>query len=156
MKHWVLIVSLVIGWTAFAAVVPTLPSQELKLVRGWNLVTLERPIEADSVAKLLKLCPFRLDPATQALVRCKTAADFQPGSGIWLFSQKEQYLVLVSDATQTTWNTPSLVPGWNLIGFLETSSWKDSATAIYQWIDGSFQEVDKAKLTVGTAYFVKK
>ena len=60
------------------------------------------------------------------------------------------------DVKQTTWSTPAIAPGWNLIGFLESSSWQGTVTAVYQWINGSFQEVDKNKLTVGTAYCVQK
>ncbi|MBR0458991.1 MAG: hypothetical protein IJJ26_07125 [Victivallales bacterium] len=154
MRKSLLLLCLVACLSAFAAVEPVQP-QTLSLQRGWNLVTLEGPIIVESVQPLLKLKPFRLDTASQTLVRCTSTADLQPGVGLWVFSPKVQTIVLVLDVTQSHWPTPSLMPGWNLIGFLDTS-WISEASQVFQWNNGSFAEIAKNKLVIGTTYSVKK
>ena len=144
----------VLGCTAvFAAVEPT-SSQELKLLRGWNLVTLLRPLEPSSATAFLALKPMTLENNTY--VQCTTSDKLKVGCGYWVFCRKEMNVVLVHDVEKTA-VPPTLVTGWNLIGYEKGWIWPDLASIIWQWNGiAGFSEVEK-KTPLGedgSTYFV--
>ena len=155
-KNWVAL-AVVLFASAFlqAAVVPK-STQTVELKPGWNLVTLEHPIVDDIEAKsFLVLQPMTLDAETKSYVRCTSLADLKIGVGYWVFSANGQEIQLTKDQSQTTWETATLKPGWNLLGVADNSDWIDQATAIWQWLDGKFQTITKEELKAGNAYWIE-
>ena len=81
----------------------------------------------------------------------------KPGCGYWVFSRKKETLELVQDATQidVVVEPPTLVTGWNLVGYEEGWPWPETASEIWDWdVNAGFVEVKKDALVTGSAYFV--
>ena len=143
-------------YSAIFAAVDPISSQKLELKPGWNLVTLTRPITAESAERFLALHPMKLDADNKCYVRCTSKDVLKVGVGYWIFSRTTQPPIdLVHEQSQTTWETAILTQGWNLIGVANNSTWMPKATDIWQWLNGKFQKVSKEDPTVGNAYWVR-
>ena len=154
MRKQLLMLGLLASLSAFAAVDPV-SSQKLELKPGWNLVTLTRPIVAESVTLFLSLKPLMLDAWNKCYVRCTSKDDIKIGVGYWIFSRTEQPPIdLVHEQTQTSYETAGLTNGWNLVGMANNSTWMSQADEIWQWLDGMFQTIAKEELPTGGAYWV--
>jgi len=129
--------------------------QQLELAPGWNLVTLQFPVTAESMTTLLGLRPIRFDEAGRAYVCCETPAEIVIGAGLWIFSAYAQTITLEKDQTQTSWEAAAPTTDWSLLGVSETSSWQDQATSVQQWQDGAFMDADKSLLNSGAGYWVR-
>ena len=156
-KNWVVLAVVLFAGSVLlqAAVVPK-STQTVELKPGWNLVTLEHPIVDDIEAKsFLVLQPMTLDAETKSYVRCTSLADLKIGVGYWVFSANGQEIQLTKDQSQTTWETATLKPGWNLLGVADNSDWQSQAAAVWQWLNGHFQKISKTAVAAGKAYWVK-
>ena len=156
-KNWVaLAVVLFAGSVLLQAAVVPKSTQTVELKPGWNMVTLEHPIVDDMEAKsFLALQPMTLDAETKSYVRCTSLADLKIGVGYWVFSANGQEIQLTKDQSQTTWETATLKPGWNLLGVADNSDWQSQAAAVWQWLNGQFQKIPKTAVKTGEGYWVK-
>jgi hypothetical protein len=119
----------------------------LQLEAGWNLVALTRPVTAESLGRLLAEVPMRVE--SNAYVRCASVEDFQVGVGYWIFSETERRIELIPDMTQSSWNGPELVKGWNLVGASsDTPEWLPLAKYMFKWDGRGYEPTAKPALGV--------
>ena len=157
MKKTFLLIGLLVCGMAFAAVEEK-TSQEISLKKGWNLVTLDRPLaaNADGAEKFLDYGPLRLDAERGCYVRCTTQADLKAGAAYWIFSKEAKPLVLAFNPNQQTWETAGWSGNhWKLLGVAENSNWQSQATELWQWLNGQYQTITKEALDNGKAYWAK-
>lgn len=157
MKFFIILFLLFFSFISFASVEPaTSTKQTIALKRGWNLVTIAKPLENDdnNIEQFLGLHPFFLDNEHKCYVRCNNKEDVKPGMGYWIFSKTEKTIELTQDITQTKWESPKTRSGWNLIGKTEKSNWHDKASLIWKWTGISFQSITSFNTEVGKAYWI--
>jgi len=115
----------------------------LDLEPGWNLVSLRRPVTAESVGQLLAASPLRMESETY--VRCTKAEEIQVGVGYWVFAETYRRIELVPNMSQA--GDIELVKGWNLVGTdRETPAWLPLAKCIYIWEEQKYRLSDTPAL----------
>jgi len=114
----------------------------LALEPGWNLVSLRRPVTAESVGQLLAASPLRMESETY--VRCTKAEEIQVGVGYWVFAETYRRIELMPNISQGAGDI-ELVKGWNLVGTdREAPAWLPLAKEIYVWETGTYRLTPKA------------
>ena len=104
----------------------------LDLEPGWNLVSLVRPITAESIGQLLDASPLRLE--SEAYVQCTAVEEIQPGVGYWVFTKARKRIELMPDLSQAAGKDIDLAKGWNLVGTSrEVPEWLPLAKEMYIW-----------------------
>jgi hypothetical protein len=109
----------------------------LALEPGWNLVSLRRPVTAESVGQLLAASPLRVE--AEAYVRCTKTEEIQVGVGYWVFAETARRIELMPGMSQETGDV-ELVKGWNLVGTdREVPAWLPLAKCIYIWEEQKYR-----------------
>jgi len=143
--------------TAVLAAPRPVETQDVVLKRGWNLITLMKPIEeSEPLRNLLKMNLVTLDSHRRHYTRCASAQELKVGTGYWVYCNEDsKSFSLTVDITKTDWEPTDAETGANLLGVTSKSDWMDNATSIQEWSNNKWITVKPEDVKQGQVYWVR-